>query len=54
MHSPRGRGVVYLAIPAQRRASYARLKIEGRGDFVLFGLSKITEVGTELGRSWAR
>lgn len=54
VHSPRGRGVVYLAIPAQRRASYARLKIEGRGDFVLFGLSKITEVGTELGRSWAR
>lgn len=54
VHSPRARGVVYLAIPVQRRASYARLKIEGRGDFVLFGLSKITEVGTELGRSWAR
>ena len=54
VHSPRARGVVYLAIPIQRRASYARLKIEGRGDFVLFGLSKITEMGTELGRSWAR
>ena len=54
VHSPRGRGVVYLSMPIQRRASYARLKIEGRGDFVLFGLSKITEMGTELGRSWAR
>ena len=46
--------LAWRRIDVENSASYARLKVEGRGDFILFGLSKVTEVGTELGRGWAR
>jgi hypothetical protein len=51
---PIGRGLVYLCTIRPRRASYANIRIEGTGEFVLYGMSKTIEQGTELGRSAAR